>query len=410
MGIRQDIQHYVLPNGLRVVWVKRPGSPIAHCALTIGAGSRDEGPEETGLAHFIEHCLFKGTEKRKTFHILNRLDSVGGEVNAYTSKEDTTIHASFLKEHTSRAMELIADIVFRSTFPSKEILKEKDVVLDEIQASLEQPGERIFEEFDELLFGSHPLGHPILGEAAHVKSLGKKQIDAFRARRYHPEMMVFAFYGDMRPKMFERFIHRYLVDFQASGPTMGRKRPKVGKGRHRQRAESQQAHCIIGCGAYDVHASDKLAFILLNNILGGPTMNNLLGLNIRERHGISYNLESHYQAFSDSGLFQIYVSTEKKQMERAIRLIHKELEKLRTKPLGIRQLHAGKNQLKGQIALGTEGGLNTVLGIAKSVLVHDRIEDLEDIMSAIDQITEQDLLHVANEVWQPDRLNTLVYA
>lgn len=410
MGTNLDIAQFTLSNGIRVVHLLRPESAICHCGLMIEAGSRDELTDEMGLAHFIEHSLFKGTKKRKTFHILNRLDTVGGEVNAYTGKEDTAIHASFLSVHAERAIELIADIAFASTFPEKEIEKEKEVIIDEIQSYEDSPSEMIFDAFDELIFSGHPLGKPILGDIASVRSFKKNDILRYMSRRYHPQTMVFSFHGNIPTKKLKLLCEKHLSNFSSETELASR----IPSAENPQKAEivdrkSNQAHFILGCRAYDSNDDKKLAFIVLNNLLGGPAMNSLLNLNIRERYGIAYNLESHYQPYSDTGLFQIYMGTDKNQLDRGVALIHKELKKLREKSLGTRQLHNAKEQIKGHIALSNDGGSSIMLGMAKSILLYDRIEALEDILKSVDAISSADILEVANELWAPERLSSLTY-
>jgi predicted Zn-dependent peptidase len=410
MGSNLDITQFTLQNGIRVVHLPRPESAICHCGLMIEAGSRDELTEEMGLAHFIEHCLFKGTKKRRTFHILNRLDNVGGEVNAYTGKEDTAIHASFLNVHAERAIELIADIAFASTFPEKELEKEKEVIIDEIQSYEDSPSEMIFDAFDELIFSGHPLGKPILGDEQSVRSFHKKDILRYMSRRYHPETMVFSFHGNIPTKKLKQLCEKHLSAFVSNTALAARTpSPEVGQKIEVVDKKSNQAHFILGCRAYDANEDKKLAFIVLNNLLGGPAMNSLLNLNIRETYGIAYNLESHYQAYSDTGLFQIYMGTDKNQVDRGVALIHKEMKKLRDISLGTRQLHNAKEQIKGHIALSNDGGSSIMLGMAKSILLYDRIEELDEILKSIDAISAADLMEVANELWAPERLSTLTY-
>lgn len=411
MGSSSDIDVFTLKNGIRVVHLDRKGSSISHCGLMIDAGSRDELKAEAGLAHFIEHSLFKGTSKRKTYHILNRLDSVGGEINAYTSKEETAVHCSFLNNHDERAIELIADITFNSTFPDKELEKEKEVIIDEIHSYMESPSEMIFDEFDEVLFGNHPMGRPILGSEKSVRKLNRDDVFNFIHRRYHPEKMVFAYYGAIKRKRLRSLCEKHLSEYTAKTRLGKRKavnaQAPVNKAPARQ---SQQAHVMIGCQAYAANDEKKLPFLVLNNLLGGPAMNTLLNLNIRERFGIAYNLESHYQSYSDTGSFQVYMATEKKQMAKGIDLVHKELQRCRSKRLGTRQLSSAKAQIKGHIALSNDGGSNVMLGLAKSMLLYGHIQELDVLLQQIDEISASDILEVANEILSPDKLSTLIYS
>ncbi|NND93353.1 MAG: insulinase family protein [Flavobacteriales bacterium] len=410
MGISKDTEIFTLENGIRVVHLPRRNSSICYLGLMIEAGSRDELEGETGLAHFIEHSLFKGTRKRKTYHILNRLDSVGGEVNAYTSKEDTVIHTSFLKEHAERALELVADIAFSSSFPVKELKKEKEVIIDEINSYLENPSEIIFDDFDEMIYEDHPLGRPILGDIETVRSFEREDIYKFQHRRYHPELMVLSFYGDIPSKKLLKWASKYFSGYTNSSPVHTRIQvPEYEKKELWKKQDGKQAHAIIGNRAYSVEEDKKLPFLVLNNLLGGPAMNTLLNLNIREKHGIAYNLESHFQSFSDTGLFQIYIGTDQGQLNKGIRLIMKQLQNCRDKRLGTRQLHNAKEQLKGHIALSNDGGTNVMLALAKSMILYDKIESIESILERINEINSSDILEVANEIMGEKELSTLIY-
>lgn len=398
-----------LSNGIRVIHQPRAGE-VAHCGLQINAGTRDERSDEFGLAHFLEHCLFKGTAKRKAFHVLNRLDSVGGELNAYTSKEDTVIHASFLDHHFERALELLADITFSPSFPEKEVAKEKLIVIDEIHSYLDSPGESIFDEFEEAMYAGHELGHNILGTAENLKRFKPDHLRAFHNRLYVPNSIVFSSVGNIKPEKVMRLAEKYIGSVGTSENTLQRTpfTPQAAFHREEQR-DVYQAHYMLGSLAYAQTDDRRRALILLNNILGGPAMNSRLNLNISEKYGFAYNLDSSYHAYSDTGLFTVYLGTEKRYLPKARTLIYKELNKLRNQKLGTLQLHQAKQQLIGQIALSQESGASQMIALGKSLLAFDRVDTIEAIYQEIDSLTAEQLLEVANEVFHPDHLSSLTY-
>ena len=314
----------ILKNGLR--WIHQEvRSPTGHIGLIIQAGSRDESPEEEGLAHFIEHLLFKGTKKRKAFHIISRIEDVGGELNAYTGKEETTLYASFLREHYERSMELIFDIVQNATFPDREIPKEKEVILDEIDSYRDSPSELIFDEFDSLLYPDHPLGRNILGSEKSVKSFSKEQVINFVKRNYTPERAVLSSVGGINHSEFERLADRHASNWKGKMDIHSRTTPFVSKSEIKHvKKEIHQSHIIIGGEGISIHDKDYTAIVLLNNLLGGPSMNSRLNLNIRERHGIAYQIESFINSYNDSGIWGIYAGTDLETIASCQRLIIKE--------------------------------------------------------------------------------------
>lgn len=384
--------------------------PVGHCGLIINAGSRDETDSEAGLAHFIEHTIFKGTRKRRTYHILSRLDSVGGEINAFTSKEETWVYGSFLNEHYERAIELIGDITFNSTFPDKELEKEKEVILDEIHSYQDSPGEMIFDEFEEMLFHGHPLGRPILGTEETVKSFTKKDVFNFMQRQYRTDRMVFSSVSSLSLKEVKKFASKYLGGADG-GITDAERAPFSPNGvKHETEKKSQyQYHYVLGGVGYANSDAKKTGLILLNNYLGGPAMNSRLNLEIREKHGISYNIESHYTSFTDTGLVEIYIGTDKRHFAKSKRLLMKELKQLRVKRLGPTQLHNAKEQLIGQIALAQESGVGTMMALGKSYLLYDRVDAMEEVFEKIRKISSSDLLEIANEIFDEERLSSLTY-
>lgn len=404
-----EFHTFTLPNGIRVIHKEVPRA-AGHVALVVNTGSRDERKGEAGVAHFIEHCLFKGTQKRKTFHILNRLERVGGELNAYTTKEDTWISASFLERDLARAVELVADITFNSTFPEKEIAKERDVILDEIASIKENPSDVIFDEFEERLFGKHPLGRTILGTPESVKSLSKKDIEDFVKRNYRPDEMVFASVGSTPINKFKKICEKYLGEFEGSKGKVHRVAPAaVAVFDERIKEDTHQVHHLLGGLTVGADHSDKLPLTLLANYLGGPAMNCRLSMNIREKYGMAYHIEAGYSPYADSGVFSIYFGTDTRHHKKVERLVNKELRIMCNTKMGVRQLHDAKKQLIGQIALNQDSGPSMMNGLAKSYLLYNRVEPLADFFKSIELITAEDLLRVSNEFVAPKGLSHLVY-
>ncbi|MFT5878881.1 MAG: putative Zn-dependent peptidase [Salibacteraceae bacterium] len=404
-----EFEIFSLSNGIQVIHQRKSGD-AAHFGLFVDVGSRDETETETGLAHMLEHCMFKGTTNRKAFHILNRLDNIGGELNAYTTKEETSIHSSFLKQYYERAIELTFDIAFNPTFPEKEIAREKLIILDEFYAYKENPSDQIFEDFDQIVFPNHSLGRTILGEPKHIKKAKRSHLTSFHTDYYHPENMVFASVGDISATQLKKWLEKHLPVKEFAGKKVSRIAPteyfqveKIVK------KQVHQAHIVIGNQAYAYSHPKKRSLILLNNILGGPSLNNRLNLNISEKHGFAYHLESNYSGFSDSGEFSIYMGTDHKQLDKSVELIYKELDKLKTKKLGTLQLNQAKQQIKGQIALGHENGLNIMLALGKSLLTYGKVDLMDDIYHQIDQISSSDLLDVANDIFDTNKLSSLIY-
>jgi len=404
-----EYQYSKLTNGIRIIH-KPVISPVAHCGVIINAGSRDELSEETGMAHFIEHVIFKGTHKRKAWHVISRLEDVGGDLNAYTSKEETFVYASFLSHYYERSLELFADIIFNSSFPEKEIEKEKDVIIDEINSYRDSPSELIFDEFEEVLFTKHPIGHSILGSPESVKSFGRSQIHSFMQRNYLTDRMVICSVGNIDFNKFVDLCERYFGHIEASSGKNGRFPFTDYKPSSIQAAKSNfQVHCVLGNLAYDISNDHKNVLALLTNILGGPGMNSRLNLAIREKHGYSYNIEAHYQPYCDTGIFNIYLGTDNGFLEKSLKLVYKELKALRETELGTLQLHKAKQQIIGQIAISLESNLAEMVSIGKSHLFFDRVDTIEDMIAKIEGITAKDLLEIANEIFIPDRFSMLTY-
>jgi predicted Zn-dependent peptidase len=404
-----DILLHTLDNGLRLVHHRIPGM-VAHCGLIINAGSRDESDGEHGIAHFIEHMLFKGTSKRKAFHILSRLEDVGGELNAYTTKEETAVHASFLKDDYERAMELISDVTFNSSFPDKEIEKEKDVVIEEINSYLDNPADQIFDDFEELIFPDQSIGRNILGTQESVRSFTREKLYGFAKGNYSPRQMVFCSVGNISDSTLLRLFRTYFSKVDtATRVDREIKQWKYTPSTVTKKKDTYQNHCIIGNIAYDLKDLRRMRMFLLNNIICGQGMNSRLNLSLREKNGLAYNVESSYNPYFDTGVFSIYFGTDRQYLEKSISITQSELKKLRETKLGIIQLSKAKNQIKGYLARGYENHESLMLSLGKSLQVFDRIDTIEDICRKIDSVTSSEILETANEVLEPFQLSTLIY-
>ncbi len=404
-----EYQTHQLPNGIRLIH-KPDKSAAAYCGLIINTGTRDETATEQGMAHFIEHMLFKGTRKRRATHIINRLEDVGGELNAYTNKEETVVYSSVLAEDFERAMELMADIVFNSVFPENEIEKEIEVVLDEIQSYKDSPSELIFDDFEEIVFAGSPLGHNILGQEKLLKKYTQKDIIHFIEKNYHTDEMVFFSLGNVDFKKIIRWSEKYLGVQKVSHRQQKRIEPKPYQPLQKSAGkDTHQLHLMMGNRAYSLNHPDRLGLSLLNNILGGPGMNSLLNLALRERHGLAYNVESGYTAYSDTGIFSIYLGSDPKNKEKCISLINKELTFLRENRIPENKLQKYKKQWLGQLIIGRENKESLALTLGKSYLLFNCIESIDDIRKKIEQITASDLQRIANEIFDETNLTSLIY-
>jgi len=400
---------HTLRNGIRLLHVPA-ASTIAHACILVNAGSRDEESHQTGLAHFIEHLIFKRTEKRNTQQILNRLESVGADLNAYTTKEYTCIHASFLNPYLDRTLELFNDIVFHSTFPQDEMEKEKGVILDEIASYLDQPEEAIADDFEDMLFEGHTLGRNILGNPESLKAITQQDIKAFIGKNYRTDQIIVAVLGNYPLKKVVRTVERYFDMVPENTAVGGRRVPTAYKARQQQEKKPiMQAHTILGAPAYSLHHPYKTGLLLLNNMLGGSGMSAILNLQIREKQGIAYTIESNYSPLSDTGIFTVYFGTDQEKTAKAIRLILKEFKKIRDQPMSTVQLHKAQNRFIGQIALGEENRLGLIISMAKSLLDYQKIDDLETIFKKIRAVTVQEMHTIANEVLSENALSMLSF-
>lgn len=403
-----DYHLHTMPNGIRIIHKQVTHTKIAHSGFILDIGSRDETPDQLGLAHFWEHMAFKGTQKRKSFHILNRLETVGGELNAYTTKEKLCFYASVLDKHFEKSFELLTDITFNSVFPAREIEKERGVILEEMAMYLDTPEEAIVDEFDGVVFQGHALGNNILGTRESVSGFRKSDFLRFIQDNLSTERLVFCSVSNLPFDKVLRLAHKYLGNLP--GITKERTRepfrayqPKVVT----LEKPIQQAHCVIGCPAYALADERRIPFFMLTNILGGPGMNSRLNLGVREKHGLVYTIDANYATYLDTGLFGIYFGTEKKQLKRTTALVLKELKKIREKPLGTLQLHTAKEQLMGQLAMAEESNIGLMMMLGKSILDLNKVESLNEIFDQIRRIEARQLQDIANEVLHEDNLSYL---
>jgi len=399
-----------LPNGLRVLHVEDANIMTVHCGFIINAGSRDETHDESGIAHLIEHGLFKGTQRRKAFHILTRIDSVGGEINAYTTKEETCVYATALKEHFERAAELLVDVTFSSKFPEKEIKKEISVIKDEINSYKDNPDEMLVDEFEELMYPEHSLGRPILGSEENISSLTRTDIKRFVDRLYKTDQIVFACVGNLSKRKLRSFCKRILEPIQLQeSVNVTRVKPKSAEFKIEKKANVHQVHSLIGKSTFGLDDDRVRTMVMLNNILGGPALNSRLNLKIREKMGYCYYIESHYNAYTDCGIFEIYFGTDKRHFNKVNRLIKKELDILKDRRLTDRMLTAAHNQLIGQIAVSQENLSNLMLTLGKSLLHFDRVDSFAEMKKEIESITAREIQDLATELFESGTMSQLSY-
>lgn len=402
-----------LKNGLRFVYLRKP-SVVGHLGVTILAGSRYEKSHQEGLAHFLEHCIFKGTSKRRAYHILSRLDSVGGELNAFTTKEEICFYASFTNPHTRRAIELLSDITLNSVFPEKEIEKEKEVVLDEINSYLDAPSDRIFDEFEAQLFSNHTLGTNILGTEESVRSFNQKRLKEYVGDFFHASNMVVSYVGDQPLNRMVKLVEEYFnaVPQTDSKNFLNEFKPSVEATAFKsvQHVANFQVHSLIGGFApgYN-HQDHRRGMTLLTNILGGPALNSRLTLSIREKYGYCYNVEANYTPYMDVGFWNIYLGTDQKNLNKSINLVYKELKNICDKKLGVLQLNRAKEQLKGQIALSLDSNTGLMLGLGKSLLMFNEIDTISSVYDEIDKLTASQLLEIANIYFKRENCNELIF-
>ena len=411
LSTRAEMQYniHTLSNGLRII--HEPSlSKVAYCGFAVDAGTRDEAENEQGMAHFVEHLIFKGTRKRKAWHILNRMENVGGDLNAYTNKEETVIYSAFLTGHFGRALELLADIVFHSTFPQNEIEKETEVIIDEIQSYEDTPSELIFDDFEDMIFRNHPLGRNILGRPELLKQFRSGDAVAFTSRFYQPSNMVFFVLGNFNFQKIVRQVEKLLADLPLIGVDNHRTPPPLYVPEHLVvHKETHQAHVMIGSRGYNAYDDKRTGLYLLNNILGGPGMNSRLNVSLRERRGLVYTVESNLTSYTDTGAFCIYFGTDPADVDTCLRLTYKEPKRMRDVKMTSSQLMAAKKQLIGQIGVASDNNENNALGMAKTFLHYHKYESSESVFRRIEALTAEGLLEVANEMFAEEYLSTLIY-
>ena len=406
----QDHSIFTLQNGIRIVHKQVQNSKIAHCGFILDIGSRDENPTQQGLAHFWEHMAFKGTKKRRSFQIINKLDTLGGELNAYTSKESICFYASVLNDHTEKAFDLLTDITFNSTFPEHQIDKERNVILEEMSIYQDAPEDAIQDDFDELIFSGHPLGNNILGTKESVQSFRQSDFFYFIQQHICTEKLVFSSVSSLPFSKVLRLANKYLKDI----PIYTNQKPRasfnnyIAKTRIKKK-HITQAHCAIGSVSFNNQDPKRLPFSLLINTLGGPAMNSRLNMALREKYGFVYSIDANYSAFHDIGLMSIFFGTENKQLYKSVDLVIKELRKLTSKPLGSGQLHKAKEQFVGQMAMAEENNISLMLMLGKSLLIHNKIESFDDVVSKIRNVSSDYLFDIANEIFNENNLSFLYF-
>ncbi|MDP2176681.1 MAG: pitrilysin family protein [Bacteroidota bacterium] len=405
----EEFKTHTLKNGLKIIYQEASHAIASHIAFTIHAGSRDDG-DTPGTAHCFEHMLFKGTQKRKAHSIINRLEVVGGELNAFTTKEITVIYASVTHQFFERALGLLSELTFKSTFPEKELIKEKKVIKEEINMYLDTPEENIYDEFQEIIFNKHPLGPNILGNHQSVDSINTSKLLDFHQSYYQPQNIALSISSNIPFKKILYYIEKHCGDIK-NNATPHERTAFVDYNPQNtiKQTDHLQCHAILGNMCYPYHHENRIPMLLLNNILGGPGMNSRLNLSIREKFGYTYNIESGYSAFIDSGFFHCYLSTEKKYLNKSIDLINKELKKLKEKPLSSMQLIHAKNQFKGQVSLAEENRLNVILALGKNLAQNYPIESLENALKKINKINADGLQEIANEIFDIQELSSLIF-
>jgi predicted Zn-dependent peptidase len=415
--IKKIMHHYThtLQNGLRLIHLASD-SPVSYCGFAVHAGARDEEEGEYGLAHLVEHMLFKGTQRRRAWHILNRMENVGGELNAYTTKEETMVYSVFMEEHLRRALELLTDILFHSRFPQHEIKKEADVILDEINTYKDTPSELIFDEFENMLFAGHALGHNVLGDEDSLKNFRSESCRMFMKRFYAPSNMVFFSMGRTRPeKIFRMVASTVIYDGQTSPPTLSPRfsvaPDNVLQQAKRVRRDTYQTHVIMGGRSYSMHDDDRkrIALFLLNNLLGGPGMNSRLNMSLREKHGLVYGVESGISSYTDTGFASVYFGTDPKNTDKAMKLVNNELSRLCGSKILNSQLAAARKQTAGQLGVSVDNKESLFLGLGKQFLHHNRYDTPDEICRKIENVTAENIMEVANEVLSPSLWSSLIY-
>ncbi len=435
--MKADMTKYnitTLQNGLRVIHLP-DFSPVVYCGYQVMAGTRHERPGEEGMAHFCEHMTFKGTTRRNALQVINAIEGVGGEMNAFTNKEDTTYYAAIQREHLGRAVDVLSDIVFDSRYPQEEIDKEVEVICDEIESYNDSPAELIYDEFENMIFSGHPLGHNILGQAERLRTFTTADALDFTRRHYRPDNMVFFASGDVDFNRLVKLLEKgsgarsgarngaagsgFAAGGFAAGGFAASSSSAIGEtggssasaGGHvaRRHMGTHQAHVMVGCRAYDSSHRQRIALYLLNNMLGGPGLNARLSLSLRERRGLVYTVESCMGTYSDTGVWSVYFGCDPHDVRRCLRLVRSELDRVMLRPLSDTQLAAAKRQIKGQIAIACDNREQYALDFGKTFLHHGKEKDIDELFARIDAVSAADIQQVAQELFNPDHMQTLIY-
>ena len=404
----RTINSFRLSNGIRVVHQYIPTTNIVHCGIFLGVGSRDETVKNQGIAHFWEHMAFKGTKKRTSLDIIESLDSIGGELNAFTDKEKIVFYASVRDRYFERAVDVLTDITFKSTFPAKELEKERGVILEEMSMYFDSPDDSLQDELEALIFKNHPLGMNILGNEETVKKFRKKDFVSFFAEHADTRKIVFSVIGNVTLDEVERMARKYFERIPMLKSNARRKRFQVYNQEEKiLQREVKQSRCGIGRDAYPLLHENRIPFYVMSNIIGGPGMNSRLSLSVREKHGLVYSIDANYMAYSDTGMFAIYFGTEPKQVSKCMKLINREMEKLRHKRLSPSELASAKEQIKGQLALSEENNLGLMIMMGRAIIDHDRVPPLKEVFEKIDNVSSLTLQSVANEMFDETKLSYL---
>lgn len=403
----KNLHEVELSNGIRMVYQQIEGTRLFHCGVFLDVGSRDEQEETQGIMHFWEHLAFKGTKKRKAYQIINSIDSVGGELNAYTDKERVVFYASVRDQYFERAIDVLSDITFHSVFPENEIEKERGVILQEMAMYLDNPDDSLHDEFDSVIYPRHPMGMNILGRKETILRFRKRDFREFLSQRIDTRRIVFSCVGDLPAAQVEQVFQRYF-NVKATKRVAKRKPIRLYKPTRKQLLRPvKQAKCAIGRPAYSIHHPDRIPFFLLVNMLGGPGMNSRLNMVLREKHGYVYSIDAHYVPFSDTGMFAVFFGTKPSKLDRCLELVQRELDKFCEKPLTARQLNAAKEQFKGQLAMGEENNHSLMFMMGRYMLDLNRVPSLEEIFNVIDDISSKDISRVACEMFDVKELSYL---
>lgn len=404
----KDRTIFKLSNGIRVVHERIPSTAIVHCGIVLDVGSRDENFDNQGIAHFWEHMAFKGTRKRKSIDIISSLDSIGGELNAYTDKEKIAFYASVRKEYFERAVDVLSDITFHSVFPERELEKERGVILEEMAMYKDSPDDSLQDEFEAVVYQKHPMGMNILGREETVRSFRKKDFVSFFKNHMDTSRIVFSCVGNISHDEVQRLAKKYLEGFRNTCLNGKRKRFSNYKAQEQILMRTvKQAKCAMGRDAYHIKHEDRIPLFMLVNMLGGPGMNSQLNLALRERYGFVYSVEAHYIPYTDTGMFAVFFGTEPRQLDKCIRLVKKELNRHCEKPLSQRKLQAMKEQIKGQLAMAEENNLNLMLMMGRTILDSGSVPTLEEIFQKIDETDAQKLQDIAQDIFDERKLSVL---